>query len=117
MSFQEYLGVGSIVATLLVGIISWILSSYLTKKSLTKKKINYEMKLFSIISNNFLTRTSDLQIYFHEKLLTEPTLLAVDIINTGNVAIEHPPIEIEAVGATYIIPGYIENVPAGYEDL
>lgn len=82
----------------MIGIISWVLSSYLTKKSLTKKKINYEIKLFPIISNNFVTRTSDSQIYFHDKLLTEPTLLAVDIINSGNAAIECPPIEIEAVG-------------------
>jgi len=115
MSLQEYLGVGSIVATLLVGIISWVLSSYLTKKSLTKKKINYEIKLFPIISNNFVTRTSDSQIYFHDKLLTEPTLLAVDIINSGNAAIECPPIEIEAVGVYH--SWYIENVPTAYAEL
>lgn len=117
MNLSEYLGLGSIIATVLVGIISWIISAYLTKKTLNKKKLNYEIKMFPIISKDFFSKSSDLKIYFKEELLPEPTLLAVDIINSGNVAIESPPIEIETMGATYIIPGYIEEIPPGYEDI
>lgn len=117
MDLAEYLGLGAIIATVLVGIVSWILSAYLTKKTLKRKKINYEIKMFPIISKDFSSKSSDLKIYFKEELLPEPTLLAIDIINSGNVAIEVPPIEIEALGATYIIPGYIEDIPPGYEDI
>jgi hypothetical protein len=117
LNLSEYLGLGSIIATVLVGIISWILSAYLTKKTLKRKKINYEIKMFPIISKDFFSKSSDLKIYFKDELLPEPTLLAVDIINSGNVAIENPPIEIEALGATYIIPGYIEDIPPGYEKI
>lgn len=58
-----------------------------------------------------------LTIEFNGEQLVEPTLLSVDIVNLGNRAIENPPIIIEAVGATYVIPIYIEDVPPGYEDL
>ncbi|PIC80556.1 hypothetical protein CSV75_01830 [Sporosarcina sp. P18a] len=117
MEFQEYLGIGSILATIIVGVISWWVSSYVTKKSLKRQKLNYEIKLYPIISKGFLNKSDDLQIHYQEELLPDPTLLAVDIINSGNVAIENPPIEIKALGATYIIPGYIEEIPAGYEEL
>ena len=60
---------------------------------------------------------NSLKIEFNGEQLDEPMLLSVDIVNLGNRAIEKPPIYIEAVGATYVIPIYIENVPTGYEDL
>jgi hypothetical protein len=59
----------------------------------------------------------ELKITFKDELLTEPVLLTVDIANTGNTEILCPPIEIEAMDSTYVIPGYFESVPNGYEDL
>lgn len=117
MGTQEYLGIGAIVATVVIGIISWLVSAYLTKKNLKKQKIKYEIKLYPLISKKFITKPNDLEVYFQKELLEEPTLLAVDIINAGNVAIVNPPIEIETVGAMYLIPGYIEELPPGYENL
>lgn len=117
MKVSDYIAIAGIVATIVVGIISWFVSAHLTKKSINKQSLNYEIKLYPIISKVFLSKSSDLRIYYKDDILPEPTLLAVDIVNTGNVAIENPPIEIEAHGATYIIPGYIEDIPPGYEDI
>jgi hypothetical protein len=117
MGLQEYLGIGSIVATILVGVVSWIVSANLTKKSLLQKKLSYEIRMFSIVSNQFLNKSNELEIYYKKELLPEPTLLAIDIINSGKSSIENPPIVVDAKGTTYIIPGYIEDVPPGYEDL
>lgn len=44
-------------------------------------------------------------------------LLSVDIVNLGNRAVERPPIIIEALGATYVIPIYIAEAPLGYDEL
>lgn len=73
------------------------------------------MELFPILSQGLLK--DQLEITYKGEVLPEPTLLAVNIRNTGNVAIDNPPIEIEAIGTTYVIPGYIEDVPPGYENL
>ena len=117
MQLQDFLAIGGIVATLIVGIISWFVSAYLTKKSQQKKILTYEMKKYHIISTDFLKKSNDIKVYYKDDILPEPTLLAVDIINSGNIAINNPPIEIDAVGATCIIPGYIEDIEPGYEDL
>lgn len=117
MKLSDYLTIGSIAATIVIGILSWFVSAYITKKGLQKKRLSYEIKIHPIISKAFFNKTDDLKVYFKNELLPDPTLLSIDIMNTGNVAIERPPIEVEAVGATYVIPGYIEDIPLGYEEL
>jgi len=117
MATQDYFSLISIIITILVGIISWIVSAFLTKKSIKQKKLAYEINYFPIISKDFISNASKLKIEYEGELLPEPTLLVVDVMNVGNEAIENPPIEIRAVGATYVIPGYLEDVPPGYEDI
>lgn len=117
MNTSDYIAITSIIVGGILTIISWFVSSYITKKNMNRKEIAYEMKMYPIISKKFLDKSNKLEVYFEDEILPEPTLLSVDIINTGNMAIEEPPIEISAVGATYMIPGYIEDIPDGYEDL
>lgn len=111
------MAIGGISATLIVGVISWFVSAHLTKKSQQKKMLTYEMKKYHIISSDFLKKSNDIKVFYKDNILPEPTLLSVDIINPGNISITDPPIEIEAKGATYIIPGYIEDIEPGYENL
>jgi hypothetical protein len=66
---------------------------------------------------NVQSSRRDLTIMFRNELLDEPVLLSVDIVNLGTRAIELPPIIVEAVGTTYVIPINIEDIPKGYEDL
>lgn len=100
-----------------MGVVTAIISIYLTKKSIDKRKLNYEMRQFPTISKNFISQVDKIENYYNEELLSDPYLLSIDIINSGSVAIENPPIEIEASGATYFIPGYIEDIPDGYDYL
>lgn len=116
MDTQNLIATISIVASVFVGIISWFVSAALTKKTLKKQKLNYEIKVFPVISQKFI-KSKEFEVFFQDELLPEPTLLTVDIINAGNVAIKNPPIKVEAVGATYLIPGYFEDVPPGYDEL
>lgn len=49
--------------------------------------------------------------------MSNPCLLALEIVNIGNEAINEPPIKIHTDEDIEIIPGYFEDIPAEYEDL
>lgn len=117
MERSDLISVWSIGAALFVGLVTWILTYYLTKKSIKSKKLSYEIKLTPLIPAGREEDFKKFKIFYNDDQLVKPYLLSVDIINSGNVAIENPPIEIEAMDATYIIPGYFEDIPPGYEDL
>ena len=118
---DNLIGIGGIIATIVVGIITCLVTWKLTMKTIKQLKLAYSVQLFPILSNSFtknkeLTLT-DLQIKYKNKLLPNPCLLTLDIINTGNVAINNPPIKIKSNENIEIIPGYFEDVPHGYEEL
>lgn len=117
MTTQDYFALGGIIATVVVGVTSWVLSAYLAKKSLKSRKLRYSIKLYPVVSKEILKNSTSLKIEYDGDPLPEPTLLAVDIENVGSEYIKDPPIEIEAQGATYVLPGYIEDTPPGYDDI
>ncbi|MEB2281065.1 hypothetical protein LAV73_13805 [Lysinibacillus xylanilyticus] len=114
--FGESLTLISIIVAILIGVVCWILSAKQTKKSIQKQKLQYEIRMHSIVPSRISKNYKSLEIYYDQEILPEPVLLTLNITNIGNIAIEDPPIEIEMDGATYIIPGHIEDIPVGYED-
>ena len=58
-----------------------------------------------------------MKIQYRDKVLSNPCLLALEIVNSGNDAINDPPIKIRTDENIEIIPGYFEDVPSGYEGL
>jgi hypothetical protein len=117
MTTEQNIAFASLIASVVIGVISWVVSARIARKSFRSPKLNYRLSMSPLLSKSSLSATSGLKIEYNGELLVEPTLLSVDIINAGDIAIENPPIEIEAVGATYVIPGYFEDVPPGYEAL
>ncbi len=113
---MDYIGVGGIIATLVVGILSCLITWLVAKKGITKKKLTYEVTVSPILSNN-VGNVNKLKIYYGDDLLSEPHMLTVNIKNTGNCAILNPPIRILVNETDNIIPGYIEDIPFGYEKL
>lgn len=118
---HDIIGMGGIIATLLVGIVTCLVTWKLTMKSIKQLKISYNIQVFPILSNSVTKNTDinldDLKIQYKDKELLNPCLLALEIINIGNEAINEPPIKIRADEDIEIIPGYFEDIPAGYEDL
>ncbi len=117
MSTEQKIALASLIASIFIGVISWIVSARIARKNFSAPKLHYRMSMSPLLSKSTPAVTSGLKIEYNGELLVEPMLLSLDIINAGDVAIENPPIEIEAVGATYVIPGYFEDVPPGYEKL
>jgi hypothetical protein len=114
MNTDQYIALGGAVSTLLGVIITWLAA----RRSQPRKELTYRVRMDSLISSRMAASGKNLVIHYGDDLLPHPVLLSVDIANTGNVVVENPPIEVEAVGTpTYVIPGYFEDLPPGYEDL
>lgn len=117
---DNLIGIGGIIATVIVGFITWLVTWKLTMKTIQQLKLSYDIQHFPILSNAVAKSTEinliDFQIKYKDKLLSNPCLLTLDIINTGNRAIMNPPIKIRNDENIEIIPGYFEDMPPGYED-
>lgn len=118
---NNIVGIGGIIVTLLVGIVTCLVTWKLTMKSIKQLKISYNVQIFPILSNSVTKNKdinlADLKIQYKDKELLNPCLLALEIINIGNEAINEPPIKIWTDENIEIIPGYFEDIPAGYEEL
>lgn len=118
---DNIIGIGGIVATIVVGIVTCIVTWKLTMINIEQLKLAYSYQIFPILSKSVTKSTdlnlSDFQIKYKDRLLPNPCLLTVDIINTGNKSINNPPIKIKNSENIEIIPGYFEDIPSGYETL
>lgn len=118
---NNIIGISGIIATLLVGIVTCLVTWKLTMKSIKQLKISYNIQVFPILSNSVTKNTEinldDLKIQYKDKVLPNPCLLALEIINIGNEAINEPPIKIRTNENIEIIPGCFEDIPSGYEGL
>lgn len=117
LTTDQLIGIGAATATILAALISWYASAWVERRNRTRLRLTYKMTYQRIISRDVLVNPRDFKIEYRGETLQEPTLLSVDIKNSGNTAIQNPPIEIEAVRATYVIPGWFEDIPPGYESI
>ncbi|MDC4605179.1 hypothetical protein OHV64_09935 [Acinetobacter baumannii] len=113
MGAAEYIAIAGVGATLIGVFITW----YVMKKQYTSKKLTYSYSIDAIVKNNDPKLARDLKVSYQGKDITHPALLNLKIVNSGLVAIEDAEIIIHLPGATYLIPGYFEDIPAGYEAL
>ena len=115
---DNLIGIGGIIATIVVGIITCLVTWKVTMKTIEELKIAYSAKIFPILSNSIAElNLVDLQIKYKDKKLPNPCLLTVDIINNGNKSIKNPPIRVRVGDDIEIIPCYIEDIPPGYHEL
>lgn len=73
---NDIIGIGGIIATLLVGIVTCLVTWKLTMKSIKQLKISYNIQVFPILSNSVTQNTDinldDLQIQYKGKNLLNP---------------------------------------------
>ncbi len=110
---QDIIGIGGIVATVVVGIITCIVTWKVAKKSIAKRKLNYRVDIFPILAQTDLAK--ELKVSYNGEVLKNPCLVVIAVKNTGNASVENPPIEIYCRDSL-LIPAYIEDIPDGYED-
>lgn len=110
---QDIIGIGGIIATIVVGVITCLVTWKVAKKSIEKSKLNYRIEIFPILTSTDLSH--EIKVSYSGEILKNPCLVVIGIKNTGNISIENPPIEIFCKNSL-LIPAYIEDIPDGYED-
>lgn len=116
---NSIIGIGGILATIIVGIVTCIVTWKLTLRSTEQKKLSYSIKILNVFSNSIQKQygaIADLSITYDNKKLKKPCLLLLEVENTGNKAIANPPISVRTRPNTEIIPMYFQDVPVGYDD-
>lgn len=116
---NDIIGIGGIIATLVVGIFTCLVTWKLTVRSIKQKKMLYSIHIYPILSNSVTKglEIKDLEIKYKNKLLRNPCLLTLEVANIGNEAIQFPPIKISNDESIEIIPGDFDDVPKGYSTL
>lgn len=116
LTTSDIIAISAVIVTLLVGVVSWFVSAALARRSMSRKEFQYRLKMTPLLDKHRFREANQITMSYKDEVIDELVLLELDIINSGNVAIENPPIKIEAQDATYIIPAYIDDVPDGYDD-
>jgi hypothetical protein len=109
----EYISIASIVATLAGVVVTWLVM----KHQFQSKRLSYTADIEPILRRSDPELIFDLKVMFKGEELLRPTLLNLDIGNTGHTAVEDAKIVVRLPGTTYLVPGYFLNLPAGYSEL
>ncbi|MGZ8937477.1 MAG: hypothetical protein ACXW02_08350 [Halobacteriota archaeon] len=114
---SDIIGIIGAVATVVVGVISWLLSAYMAKKQMRNEELSYCMRITPLLNSKLFKDEDKLEISYKGDVIDRLVFFELDIVNSGNVAIKHPPIRVTSLDATYIVPAYLEDVPPGYDPL
>ena len=108
---SNIIGVGGIIATIIVGVVTCIVTWKLTKLSIKQKRLSYGIKVLNILSTKIQGQYGvwdDLVITYGNRKLDDPCLLMLEIENSGNTAIIAPPICVRVDENVELIPGYFK---------
>lgn len=109
----EFIALAGVFATLLGVLVTWLVM----RRQFASKKLSYSYSVERLLRNSEPDLSRDLQVTYRGDLLPSPTLLNLEIINTGPTAVENASVVVKLPDATYLIPGFFVDVPVGYEDL
>ncbi|MCA2013768.1 hypothetical protein LCM17_19915 [Cereibacter sphaeroides] len=113
MGYAEYIALAGVVATLVGVLVTWTLA----KKQFETKKLTYSYDIERLVKNDDPDLSMDLKVLYRDEELPEPTLMTLEITNTGRSAVENTEIVVQLPGSTYLIPGHFVDLPAGYSQL
>lgn len=117
ISFGDKLSLANILIAVLLAILTWIVSWIIFKAQASKKQLSYHMRMTPVITHDFSGGRGVLEVKYNGEIIDKLVLFEIDIKNTGNSAVENAGIRLSNQGGVYLIPGYFEDVPPGYDDL
>jgi hypothetical protein len=109
-SSSDYIAIASVLAALVGALTTWLVM----RRQFANKKLSYTYTMEPIVRSDDPDLSRDLKVMYRGEELPQPTLLSLDITNTGLTAIENAEVIVNLPGATYLIPGHFVDVPAGY---
>ena len=115
-SMQDIIGIGGIIATIVVGFITCGVTWIVAKKSQKIMKLSWNAKTSKVLNTGSQFGKEKMQLLFEGNLIDNPNILQIWIKNTGNSAIDTPIIKIRINNGTRLIPAGFIDIPYGYED-
>lgn len=113
---QDIVGIGGIVATVVVGIASCFVTWIVTKKSQKVMKLSWNAKTSKVLNVGPEFEKGKIQLLFDGNTINNPYMLQIRIKNMGNASIPLPIIKVRISNGGRIIPTGFINIPYGYED-
>lgn len=115
---ENDMNTANIVVTLVVGVVTAVITYIVAKMNTPKKVLGWDMEISTLASDLIaLKGDKKLEISFDGELLVNPYLMMVELHNLGNIDIENIEVFIKnKTNASYVIPGFIYDIPDGYED-
>lgn len=108
----------NMLVTILVGFITAVITWKAAKANTNEKSLSYSLKIYPILNNKFQLKDNpslrDIKIIYNDVILTNPCLVLIEIINTGNKGIENLSAFISDNEEIEMIPLEVEEVPRGY---
>ncbi len=83
---SNLIGISGIIVSFIVGMLTCLVTWFVTKKGQETKKLSYNISTHSFLASPLVLqgKFSELTITYYDKKLEEPCLLSVIITNTGN---------------------------------
>ena len=116
LCMQDIIGIGGIIATIVVGIITCIVTWIVAKKSQKIMKLSWNAKSSKVLNTRPQLGKEKMQLLFDGNPIDNPNILQIRIKNTGNSSITMPIIKIRLSSGERLIPFGFMNIPYGYEE-
>ena len=109
----------NILVTILVGFITAVITWKAAKANTNERSLSYSLKIYPILNNKFQSKDNhslrNIKIIYNDVVLTNPCLVLIEIINTGNKGIENLSAFISNNEGIEMIPLEVEEIPKGYD--
>ena len=113
MNKADYIALAGVLATMISALVTWLVM----KRQFASKKLSYALTVNTLLLKRDAGLAQDLKVFYKGEELPEPALLSVDISNIGLAAVEDAKVIIQLPGVAYLIPGYFQDIPLGYDPL
>lgn len=112
----DLIDVAGIISTLLVGIITCVVTWTVAKRSQKTMRLSWSADVSKVLNIDYVMNIGKIQLVHDGVELENPYMIQVNIMNTGNTAIDSPDIMIKIKNSKKVIPVGFGKIPYGYED-
>lgn len=113
---ENLIGIGGILATIIVGIITCVVTWIVAKRSQKVMKLSWSAEITKVLNINPEIDRGKIQLLHDGIEIKNPHMIQIKIKNVGNTAIAFPVIMIKIDHSDKIIPSGFNDIPYGYED-
>lgn len=114
MTLTDFFALLGVVATVAIGLLGALVAWRIATRRDTTL-LQYSLSLSPLLPP-YTKGFESLRIEYQGDELPKPMFLVVDVTSLGRRSVSDVSILVRAPGTTYVYPGYLEDVPAGYED-